>query len=165
MQPDEIRALCKRLFDSIERGDAEGVADCYAPDLVVWHNTDNLDQSREDNLKTLGGMIGRISDRRYESRRVNVFDGGFVQQHVLTGVRKDGVRLSMPGVLVGAVRDGKITRLDEYLDSVQVAAFRAQVDRLAAEMDFVRRDEFEVLKAELAALREELARQKGEGQS
>ena len=45
------------------------------------------------------------------------------------------------------------------------AAFRAQVDRLAAEMDFVRRDEFEVLKAELAALREELARQKGEGQS
>ena len=45
------------------------------------------------------------------------------------------------------------------------AAFRAQVDRLAAEMDFVRRDEFEVLKAELAALREELARQKGEGRS
>lgn len=45
------------------------------------------------------------------------------------------------------------------------AAFRAQVDRLAAEMDFVRRDEFDALKAELAALREELARLKGEGQS
>ena len=34
------------------------------------------------------------------------------------------------------------------------SAFRAQVDRLAAEMDFVRRDEFEALKAELAAQRE-----------
>jgi len=45
------------------------------------------------------------------------------------------------------------------------AAFRAQVDRLAAEMDFVRRDEFDALKAELASLREELARVKGEGQS
>jgi BMFP domain-containing protein YqiC len=45
------------------------------------------------------------------------------------------------------------------------AAFRSQVDRLAAEMDFVRRDEFEVLKAELAALREELARVKGEARS
>jgi len=45
------------------------------------------------------------------------------------------------------------------------AAFRAQVDRLAAEMDFVRRDEFDALKAELASLREELARLKDEGQS
>lgn len=56
-----------------------------------------------------------------------MFDGGFVQQHVLTGIRKDGVRASLPEVLVGRVRDGKIARLDEYLDSAHVAAFRATV--------------------------------------
>jgi ketosteroid isomerase-like protein len=127
MSKDDIRSLATRLFDSIEIGDAEGVADCYGPDLVVWHNFDGLEQSREDNLKTLAGLIARISDRRYTDRRLNVFDGGFVQQHVLTGVRKDGVRVSLPGVLVGAVQNGKITRLDEYLDSAQVAAFRVQV--------------------------------------
>jgi ketosteroid isomerase-like protein len=33
----------------------------------------------------------------------------------------------MPGVLVGRVRDGKIARLDEYLDSAHVAAFRVRV--------------------------------------
>ncbi|KRB41005.1 MAG: nuclear transport factor 2 family protein [Pseudomonadota bacterium] len=124
---DKTRALAARLFDAIERGDVDGVADCYAPDLVVWHNFDNLDQSREDNLKTLAGMIERISERRYEQRRVDVFDGGFVQQHVLTGRRKDGVYVSMPGVLVGTLKDGKISRLNEYLDSAHVAAFRAQV--------------------------------------
>jgi BMFP domain-containing protein YqiC len=43
------------------------------------------------------------------------------------------------------------------------AAFRAQLDRVAAEMDFVRRDEFEAMRAELVAIREELARLKGEG--
>lgn len=37
------------------------------------------------------------------------------------------------------------------------AAFRAQADRLAAEMDLVRRDEFDALKAEIAALRAEIA--------
>jgi BMFP domain-containing protein YqiC len=37
------------------------------------------------------------------------------------------------------------------------AAFRAQADRLVAEMDLIRRDEFEVLKAEIAALRAEIA--------
>jgi len=38
------------------------------------------------------------------------------------------------------------------------AAMRAQADRLAAEFDLVRRDEHEALKAEVAALREELAK-------
>jgi len=37
------------------------------------------------------------------------------------------------------------------------AAFRAQSDRIAAEMDLVRRDEFDALKAEIAAVRAEVA--------
>ena len=41
------------------------------------------------------------------------------------------------------------------------AAMRAQLDRLAVEMDFVRRDEFEAARAEIALLREEIARLKG----
>lgn len=37
------------------------------------------------------------------------------------------------------------------------AAFRAQADRMAAELDLIRRDDFDVLKAEVAALRAEVA--------
>jgi BMFP domain-containing protein YqiC len=36
-------------------------------------------------------------------------------------------------------------------------AVRAQADRMAAELDLVRRDEIEALKAEIAALRAEIA--------
>jgi BMFP domain-containing protein YqiC len=36
-------------------------------------------------------------------------------------------------------------------------AFRAQTDRMVAEMDLVRRDEFDALKAEIAGLRAEVA--------
>ena len=36
-------------------------------------------------------------------------------------------------------------------------AFRGQADRFVAEMDLVRRDEFDALKAEIAALRAEVA--------
>jgi BMFP domain-containing protein YqiC len=42
------------------------------------------------------------------------------------------------------------------------AAFRAQVDKMAAEADLVRRDEFEALKAEIAALRAEISSLKGD---
>jgi BMFP domain-containing protein YqiC len=37
------------------------------------------------------------------------------------------------------------------------AALRSQADRFAAELDLIRRDEFEALKAEIAALRAEIA--------
>lgn len=37
------------------------------------------------------------------------------------------------------------------------AAFRAQADRMAAELDLIRREDFEALKAEIAALRAEIA--------
>jgi len=40
-------------------------------------------------------------------------------------------------------------------------AFRAQADKVAAELDLVRREDFEALKAELAALRAEVAGLKG----
>jgi BMFP domain-containing protein YqiC len=36
-------------------------------------------------------------------------------------------------------------------------AFRAQADKMATDFDLIRRDEFEAVKAELAALREEVA--------
>jgi BMFP domain-containing protein YqiC len=37
------------------------------------------------------------------------------------------------------------------------AAFRSGVDRMTADMDLIRRDEFEAMKAEIAGLRAELA--------
>ena len=45
------------------------------------------------------------------------------------------------------------------------AAFRSGVDRMTADLDLIRRDEFEAMKAEIASLRAELAglKQAGEG--
>ena len=41
------------------------------------------------------------------------------------------------------------------------AAFRSQTDRLVAEMDLIRREDFDALKAEIAALRAEVEALKG----
>ena len=120
-----MRALAKRFFDCVEAGDIDGLVACYAPDAEIWHNTDEQIQGPEDNRKTLAGMVTRILDRVYDDRRVDVFPGGFVQQHTLRGTRKhDGVRLALPACIVCKVKDGKITRLDEYFDSAHVAEFR-----------------------------------------
>ena len=122
---EDIRALAKRFFDCVEAGDIDGLVACYAPDAKIWHNTDRLEQVPEDNRKTLSGMVTRITDRVYADRRVEVFPTGFVQQHVLQGTRvQDGVRVELPACIVCEVKNGLITRLDEYFDSAQVAEFR-----------------------------------------
>ncbi|MDR3513009.1 MAG: nuclear transport factor 2 family protein [Caulobacteraceae bacterium] len=125
MTGDEIRALAEGFFNAIEAGDIEAVRASYAPDAKIWHNTDELATSVAENIETLTGFTQRIRERRYRDRRLAVFEGGFVQQHVLHGVRADGVAVSLPACLVCLVEDGRITRLDEYFDSARVAIFRA----------------------------------------
>ena len=123
----EILSLAKSFFDGLEQGDISILRRVYAPDVEIWHNTDGLIQTLEENETTLKGFVSRISDRKYSQRRTDAFPGGFVQQHVLTGVRKDGEKVSLPACIVCQVKNGKITRLDEYFDSAAVEQFRKVV--------------------------------------
>lgn len=121
---DDIAALAKKFFDGIEAGNIAILREVYAPDVKIWHNTDGLVQTLEDNVATLTGMVERIPTRRYADRRVHTFPGGFVQQHKLIGTKKSGNAVELEAVIVCAVENGRITRLDEYFDSAAVAKFR-----------------------------------------
>lgn len=123
-EQESIRALAKRFFDGLEQGNIGILREVYAPNVAIWHNTDLQVQTLADNEATLKGFISRIVDRRYEERRLDAFPGGFVQQHKLTGTRKDGVRVSLHACIVCKVENGRITRLDEYFDSAAVEQFR-----------------------------------------
>lgn len=124
-QSDAMAALAKRFFDAIEDGDIDTMRASFAPDAVIWHNTDELEGDVDQTALVLTGMVARIGNRKYAERRVHVFDGGFVQQHALMGNRvSDGGAVRLPCAIICQVRDGKITRLDEYFDSAHVAEFR-----------------------------------------
>ena len=124
MTDAEMAALAKRFFDCIETGDVDGLVACYAPDAEIWHNTDGQVQGPQDNRATLSGLVRYFSDRRYDERRLDVFAGGFVQQHVLRATRvRDGAKVALAACIVCRVEDDKIARLDEYFDSAAVSAF------------------------------------------
>lgn len=128
MSETEIRRLAKRFFDAIEEGDVETVRACYAPGARIWHNTDGLEQGPDDNAKVLASMVRHFENRVYDQRRLEVFDGGFVQQHVLRATRKrDGADVALVACVVCDVADGQITRLNEYFDSAAVTAFTGAV--------------------------------------
>jgi ketosteroid isomerase-like protein len=124
MTKDEIERLARDFFDAIEAGDIGKVRDTYATDAVIWHNFDGKESTREGNLATLDGFIKAVPTRRYTQRRVNVFEDGFVQRHLLVGTLANGKEVSLAACVICAVRDGRISRLDEYFDSAALATWR-----------------------------------------
>ena len=113
--------IADRLFQAIEAGDIAAVRDLYAPDAVIWHNNDGVEQSPEQNLRVLQWVVDNLRDRAYDDVRRCTTDTGFVQQHVLRFTRADDTRQEIPACIVVQCADGKITRLDEYLDSAHIA--------------------------------------------
>ena len=119
-----IRALAKRFFDAMELGDIDAVWACYAPDAEIWHNIDGRVSTREQNVDTLRTFVARVPKRRYEHRRLHVFEHGFVQQHDLHCMVTEHREVVVSACLVCRVENDVIVRLDEYFDSKRLADFR-----------------------------------------
>jgi ketosteroid isomerase-like protein len=118
--------VAKQLFAAIEAGRVDIVRDLYATDAVIWHSHDDVQQTRDENLALLSWVVTNLGDVRYEQIRRSATDSGFVQQHVLRATNRAGVRIEIPACMVCAVSDGRITRVDEYLDSRHVALVTAR---------------------------------------
>jgi ketosteroid isomerase-like protein len=115
-------AFAERFMAGIQSGDAEAVRACYAPDAKIWHNIDGVEQSVEDNLKSLRWFARKLPDRFYRVQRREALSDGFLQQHVLEATLPDGTAWTMSACVVVRMKDGLITRLDEYLDSAETKA-------------------------------------------
>ncbi|MDZ4866509.1 MAG: nuclear transport factor 2 family protein [Alphaproteobacteria bacterium] len=125
---DEVLALANRFFHAIEKGDVEAIRAIYAPDARIWHNNDRLEQTVDENLRVLAWVTKNLTNRHYRVQRRVAIPGGFMQQHVLEAETAGGP-FSMPACIVCEVRDGRITRLEEYLDSAQANHLRTLTSR------------------------------------
>jgi uncharacterized protein len=119
---DDIEALAVRFGEAIERGDIEAARAMYAADAVIWHNTDNIEQSVDQNTQVLTWFVNNTASRTYTEVRRMIIENGFVQQHVVKLGFADGRTADMAACLIVKTSDGKIARIDEYLDSASVAA-------------------------------------------
>ena len=96
MTPCNSPSVCLR---AITAGNVEAVRDIYAPDAVIWHNNDGIEQSADDNLRVLRWVVTNIRGLRYENVRRQRTDSGFLQQHVLRGTAPSGRELTIPACI------------------------------------------------------------------
>lgn len=123
---DSVTDLADRLFGAIERSDIDTVARLFDPAVTVWKSGDARDNDHRRSVKIIDWFITTTVERRYEILDRQIFDGGFVQQHVLHATAHTGASIAMRVcIVVKAGIDGVITRIDEYFDPADMAPLLA----------------------------------------
>jgi ketosteroid isomerase-like protein len=113
--------IADRLFGAIERSDIDAVARLFSPDVAVWKSGDARDNDHRRSVKIIDWFISSTTGRRYEILDRQLFDGGFVQQHILHATARTGPSIAMRVCIVIKVgSDGLITRIDEYFDPAEI---------------------------------------------
>lgn len=124
--PENTLALAKRFVAAIMAKDIDAIRQVYAPDAKIWHNFDGVYQTVDDNIKGVFWIHKVLKDVNYDVKRMQPFPGGYLQEHVLRGTLPNGEAFAMPAAVICTVKDGKITALDEYLDSAHTKPLVAQ---------------------------------------
>lgn len=114
--------VADQLFEAIERGDATAVERLFSPGVAVRKSGDDRDNDRSRAVRVIAWFINSTAGRRYQVLDRQVFDGGFVQQHILHAVARSGKPVAMRVCIVIKVgAEGLITRVDEYFDPTDLA--------------------------------------------
>lgn len=116
---EEILDFAEHFVTALERGDVDTARACYWPDAKIWHNTDKLEQTVDQNLKSLAWFARTLPERHYRIVRREALSDGFLQQHVLEATLPNGQAFALHACCVIRMKDGKITRLDEYIDAAE----------------------------------------------
>jgi ketosteroid isomerase-like protein len=114
--------VADRLFAAIERGDVAAVDGLWSDDIAVWRVGARRDNDKARALRVIDWFVAATTERRYEILDRQVFDGGFVQQHVLHATGRAGQSIAMRVCIVIRVGTNRtIGRIDEYFDPAQIA--------------------------------------------
>jgi ketosteroid isomerase-like protein len=125
---EDFDAIAERFFAAVMRGDIDTVGALYSDDVEVWHNYDEINQTKAQSLKTLGWIHARLGPLRYVEVQRTLLADGFFQQHV-SQLEHEGVTTRIPAALRVICRDGLIVRIEEYLDPTPFNQLAAAVRR------------------------------------
>ncbi|EHB58924.1 hypothetical protein MycrhDRAFT_1360 [Mycolicibacterium rhodesiae JS60] len=117
----QIIEAADQLFAAISEGDIDTVTALWSDDVTVWHSGDERDNDKARALKVIRWYVGATTYRHYEVLDRQVFDGGFVQQHLLHSTTTGGENVTTRVCLVVKLgEDGLIRRIDEYFDPAEL---------------------------------------------
>lgn len=113
--------LAHGLFDSLGRGDRQGVLGAVTDDAIVWQNYDDREKPFADRIGNLIRAFEITDGFHYAERRYLPLPGGALLQHRLRGTAPNGEEFDAP-IIVRAYTSGlRLSRFEEYVDQQSLA--------------------------------------------
>jgi uncharacterized protein len=117
------------MMDAIRAGTPDAVP--LTDDAVMWHNYDPVEVPAAQASANLAALQAVLPDCRFEEVRVDGAGPVSIAQYVFAVTLPDGSCVRAPGCFVVHERDGRIARIEEYMDSAQLAPIAAAMATLA----------------------------------
>ena len=73
MTDTELRELCQRFFDAVERRDLDAVAEIYAPEFRFWVNLTGAESSARGEPRDAARRHALHRRRTYDDRTIDTF--------------------------------------------------------------------------------------------
>lgn len=119
----EVLRNAERLTEATASGDEEAFREMFVPDMVLWHNTDGVEQTLDASVEGWLSLHALFYSLDLTDVSYQITDAGYVQQHTWQMAISEEQTLPMPACwVVSLADDGRVARVDEYMDSTQLAA-------------------------------------------
>ena len=116
----EVLHTVNQLFAALEAGDLSAATALFHDDAVVWHNYTQQEQPKSEALAALAGLAQMQPEFHIVGR--DFTDDTCVQRHVVRVTLPNGEVAAIPAIQRISLSGGRIRRIEEYMDSAQMAA-------------------------------------------
>jgi ketosteroid isomerase-like protein len=118
----DVLKLAKQFSDASKAADVGTADKLLDPDFKFWANYTKQTLGKAEMLGYIGTFFPTLRSVEYRNVRVTPSANGYVLQQVTDTVLGDGSKISDLDVcMVIQVRDGRLLRIDEYLDAAAIA--------------------------------------------
>lgn len=114
-----IDNIASAFFTAIERGDVKSLDKLYADDVAIWHNFSGKHMDKQSNIALLA-KLNSVGVAKYSVQEKHVIGDRLLRRHLLEIVTNSGQRITIPAAIFMTIRDGRITSIDEYIDSAHI---------------------------------------------
>jgi ketosteroid isomerase-like protein len=121
----DLEKWTDEFFDAVARRDLDDAVGRIHPDARAMQNFVGRETDARSLLRSLGGLLDSVQGFAYENPRRVVGADAVVEQHDVRITREDGREVVIDVcIILRFDEQGRIVRLDEYLDSAAAAALR-----------------------------------------
>lgn len=118
----EYQDVADKWSAMIANRDVAILSELFYDDAEIWHSSDQKNMNMQDITQAVGGVFSVFKELGLKNINRSFLEEGFVQRHVIVGTHVSGAELNLAACVFVTVKNGRISRLEEYIDPSPLAA-------------------------------------------